>query len=129
MRQIELRDVRKCYALWLEREELLEELCSSSDIGYPGCTAEASAGEGKGDGHGGTKVPVRALDALRRCERAIEDIMAIMRVIPVGYEKVLREDYLGGVERGEGYQRHRRELNKAVEWWRGACAMQQKGLR
>lgn len=116
-----VKDVRRDYRIWVQREELLEEACCRSNIGYPAQTAEQSALDGAVGGVGGvsgTRVPVRSLDALRAIESDIEDICFVMRRMPEEFIEVLRVDYTGEVEKGKD-RRHRESMRRVCDFWNG----------
>lgn len=121
---VSVKDVRKNYLLWVQRNEMLEEACCTSNIGYPGATAEQRAVEGAltaSKGCGGSRVPSHSLDAVRGLERQIEDIGYVMRRMPAEFMEVLRRDYAGEVDRGKD-RRHREAMCLVATFWSGCCA-------
>jgi len=116
-----VKDVRVLYRMWLQRNELLDELCCSSNIGYPSATIEATAGEGGGDRPKGSKVPVKELDAIHDFERNMEQTCQVMRVIPEDWAETLRLDYLGVIEHSRGRQ-HREAMRMIAVFWSGVLA-------
>ena len=79
----------------------------SSSIGYPSCTAEATAGQGKGSNKPGSADPNLMMPKdVQRIDRALQDI-------PEDLYRPIEEKYFRGV----GVSRHR--LDQSLIWLAG----------
>ena len=116
--KLTVKDVRALYRLWVQREELLDEMSLRSCIGYPSATMEATAGEGGEDRPKGSKVPIKALDMIKEFEDNMEQTCRVMRVMPEEWQEALRLDYLGVIPHEQGRQ-HREAMRMIAIFWSG----------